>query len=79
MKQEVNHLIEYYSVLKRTASIIFRDEEQLNTNSSRLNLLNLGVSKAEDPEQELKRYQSGLELEDENSDSELLKGSGDSK
>ena len=27
MKEEVNHLIEYYTVLKKTASMIFREDE----------------------------------------------------
>lgn len=51
----------------------------MSKSGSRLNLLNLGVSKAEDPEEELRKYQGGLVLEDEKSDEELLKGSRDSK
>ena len=52
MREEMNHLIEYFTVLKKAGQIIFGEDE---INNQPIRRLGLGISQADDPEDRLLR------------------------
>lgn len=69
MKEEMNHLIEYYTVLKKTAQMIFNEEDQ----GKKSNRLSLGIMAPESPEDALLAGgQARHTVESDNSDDGFL-------
>ena len=75
MREEMNHLIEYFTVLKKAGQIIFGEDE---INNQPIRRLGLGISQADDPEDRLLRERRAAGSESENSDDYLF-GNDDSK
>ncbi len=68
MREEMNHLIEYFTVLKKAGQIIFGEEE---IDKAPMQKLGLGVQ-ADDPEERLMRERRAAGSESDNSDDYLF-------
>ena len=73
MKDEMNHLIEYYTVLKRAGHMIFGEEDLADKK------LNFAVSKTDDPEENLLHGKKEKKNSDSEGSDDYLFGSGNSK
>ena len=78
MREEMNHLIEYYTVLRRAGEMIFGDNEITSQNPDKK--LNFATSKADQPEEALlgNKPRDKKHSDSENSDDYLF-GSQDGK
>lgn len=79
MRDEMNHLIEYYTVLRRAGEMIFGDNEITSQQPDKK--LNFGTQKADDPEENLlgNKQRDKKQSDSENSDDYLFGNKEDGK